>query len=1153
MFDKPIRPVLAAGFLAGLVSVAAFAQLSSQITGTISDPSGAVVTTANVTVANEKTGIKWEAKTNGAGIYTVPLLQPGAYRIEVQAPGFRTMSRAGIQLQVAQTAQLDFALEIGNAAQSVTVSDTAPLLDASSSAIGGLVTPEKVENLPMLGRNSNALVTLVPGVRATRQTTVNPVLESHYQFFSINGSRPNQSQFMFDGGNNTNLTFNGPEYSPQVEEVQEFRIQTSNFSAEYANSGGGVINVVSKGGTNQLHGSLFEYFRNDVLTANDFFSNRSGKARPVLRYNQFGGTVGGPIIKNRTFFFFAYEGLREGIPTVVTTSVPTALQRVGNFSQTLASNGQLVAIYDPFSTKPDPNNPGGYIRSQYSGNVIPASRIDPVAANIQSYYPTPTSAGDRFTGLNNFIFSGPSTRATDNYSGRVDHQLNTNTMLMVRFSRANLSNWTNPATFGQANVASPGYVTKPQHHPYVIGKVTETFSPTLFGEFIFSWARWFYQSYGLSNGFDPTKLGFPSYLAANSTTLGFPSITPGEVMSPLGSYYNEYDVSDRYEGKVNLSKVSGKHTLKFGGMYGMGKYFTRVFDNTTGSYSSSVAFTQGPNPLVSSATSGFGYASFLLGTMSSGTQNVTAINGSYTQPYYGVYIQDDYRITPRLTLNLGFRWEYEAPRVEEQNRVSNFDYTSTATLSNGTGVRGGLLFPGVNNVSRGSWNSNDKNFAPRFGFAYNFKDSTVFRGGYGIFYSNSWGNGRNNNAMPQIGFVCSTSAATSLDNGLTPFAVLSNPFPTGFCNATGSKAGLLTNLGQSLFILDRNAPQPYVQTWNFDIQRRLPGNTLLDIAYSGSRGIHLMGILEWDQLAPQYLGLGAQLNSQVPNPYYGVITQGQLATPTITLGQALRPYPQFLGVSSRNANYGNSSYNAMLLRAERRLSKGFSILAAYTWSKEIDNMIPSVNGFPGESFAGSALQNYYNLRNERALASWDTPQTLVISYVYELPFGPGKSFFSQGGVVGKIIGGWQINGNTTFQTGPPLQITGGNGSGSFAGTQRPNWNGQNPSLSGSISSRLQQYFTTSDFSFNAPFTFGSAPRLMPNLRGPGVNNFDVSLFKNTDITEKLRLQFRAEAFNLFNRVQFGVPNTNINSGTFGVITSQQNSPRNLQLGLRLLF
>ena len=1152
MKNGMLYSTLVAGLIAASAGEVAFAQLTGQITGTVTDSSGSVVPDASIAVVNEQTGIKRETKTNQSGIYAVPLLQPGMYRVSVEAQGFRSVSRAGVQLEVAQTAALDFTLEVGATSESITVQETAALLEVGTNAIGGVVTPEKVEDLPMLGRNSNALVTLVPGVRATRQTTVNPVLESHYQFFSINGSRPNQSQFMLDGGNNTNLTFNGPEYSPQVEEVQEFRIQTSNFSAEYANSGGGVINVVSKSGTNEWHGSLFEYFRNDVLAANDFFSNRSGRARPMLRYNQFGGTLGAPIIKNRTFFFFAYEGLREEIPTVVTTSVPTALQRTGDFSQTLASNGQQVNIYDPTTTVPDPARAGQYVRMPFTGNKIPESRLDPVALKIQSYYPQPTSPGDPNTRLNNFFFTGPSTRVTDDFSGRVDHQLNSKTILMGRFSRANLTNWANPATFGKSDVASPGYVTKPQHHPFALGKATRTFSPTMYGEFIFSWARWFYQSFGLSNGFDPTQLGFPSYLASHSISLGFPAISPGE-MSGVGSYFNEYDVSDRYEGKANLTKLWGKHTFKFGGMYGSGKYTTRLADNSTGSYAASAAFTQGPNPLVSSLTSGFGYASFLLGTLSSGTHNVTEIHGHYSEPYYGFYFQDDYKITPALTLNLGLRWEYEAPRVEANNQVANYNFNGTATLPNGTPVRGGLAFPGVGGLASGNWDPNKKDFAPRIGFAYNFKDAMVLRGGYGIFYSNSWGNGRNNSAMPQTGFVCSTPVATSLDNGLTPFAVLSNPFPTGFCAATGSSAGLLTNLGQSLTVLDRNAKQPYVQTWNFGVQHKLPWNTVAEIAYSGSRGVHLMAIQEWDQLAPQYLQLGAQLNSSVPNPYFGVITQGSLSTPTITLGQALRPYPQFLGVSTRNANYGESSYHAMLLRVEHRMSKGFTVMAAYTFSKEIDNMIPSVNGFPGESFASVTPQNFYNLSGERALSSWDTPQTLVLSYVYELPFGPGKPFLGGAGLAGKILGGWQINGNTTFQSGFPLAISGGNGSGTFAGTQRPNWSGVDPTLSGPVTGRLLKYFDVSQFSFNAPFTFGNAPRLMPDLRCPGVDNFDISVFKNTNISERLKLQFRAESFNSFNRVQFGVPNTSINSSAFGVISSQQNSPRNLQLALRLLF
>jgi hypothetical protein len=383
--------------------------------------------------------------------------------------------------------------------------------------------------------------------------------------------------------------------------------------------------------------------------------------------------------------------------------------------------------------------------------------------------------------------------------------------------------------------------------------------------------------------------------------------------------------------------------------------------------------------------------------------------------------------------------------------------------------------------------------------------------------------------------------------------VLSNPFPSGFCEATGSKAGLLTNLGQSLFVLDRNAKQPNVQTWNFNVQRKLPWDTVAEIAYSGSHGVHLMGIQEWDQLAPEHLTLGSQLNGLVPNPYYGVITQGTLSGQTITRGQSLRPYPQFLGVATRNANYGNSIYHAMLMRVEHRMSKGFTIQAAYTVSKEIDDMIPSVNGFPGESFSGAPPQNFYNLRGERALSSWDTPQTLVISYIYELPFGPGKPMVNQRGVLGLIVGGWQINGNTTFQSGFPLMINGGNGSGSFAGTQRPNWSGKDATLSGPVTDRLLRYFDTSVFTFNAPFTFGNAPRMMPNLRCAGIQNFDISVFKNTQITERFRLQFRAEAFNAFNRVQFAIPNTSINSTAFGVISGQQNIPRNIQLALRLLF
>ena len=1151
MKNSLFRSVLLAILITGAGASVLHAQLTAQLTGTVRDPSGAVVPGVDVTLINEGTGIKWEAKTNQVGTYTVPLLQPGNYRMEVKAQGFKAISRSGIRLDVAQTARLYFALEVGATTDSVVVTDDAPLLDTGTNAIGGLVAADKVENLPIKGRNSSAFMMLVPGVRATRATTGGPVLESHYQFFSVNGSRPGQNQFTLDGGNNTNVGFNSPEYSSQVEAVQEFKVQTSNYSAEYANAAGAVINIVTKSGTNQFHGSLFEYFRNDALAATDFFSNSAGRKKPMFRYNQYGGTIGGPIRRNRTFFFFGYEALQLRDPIISTTTVPTTLQKSGDFSKTFTAAGALIAIYDPFTTRQDPNNPGKYIRTPFPGNVVPGARISPVALNIQKYYPQPTSLGDPGSGLNNFFFSGPRTRPVQDYTARVDHQINSTTLLMGRFSRSNIV-ITNPATFGAANPGSPGYSRNPQSHPSGLVKLTKTFAPTLFGEFVGSFNRFDFDRRGLSNGFDPTQLGFPSYVAANSKALGFPGIGI-ESMSGLGGYQNERDAYDRYEGKANISKLKGRHTLKFGGLYSVVKFNSAQNSTADGNYSFAKSFTQGVDPFQSGATSGFGYATFLLGTLTGGNHNAGELRSALIEKYIGGYFQDDFKINSRLNLNLGIRYDYETPRTERHDQLANFDYNSSATLSNGTQVRGGLLFPGVGGLSRSHWNKSGKNFAPRIGFAYNLNTNTVIRGGFGMFYSNSWGSGRNGNGMPPTGFLCLSNITSSLDGGLTPFAMVTDPFPRGFCKATGSSRGLLTSLGQQVDMIDRNQKIPYAESWNLDIQYKLPKDILFEVAYAGSRGINLAGTLEYNQLDPKYMALGTKLNDQVPNPFFGIVAEGPLSEKTITLAQSLRPYPQFVGVSSRDATYGASVYHAMYLKVERRFSKGFSVLGSYTFSKLIDDVIPSRTGFPGESFSGAPLQNFYDRRSERALASFDTPHNLVISSVYELPFGPGKALLSGKGWTSKIVGGWQVNGIALFQSGPPLQINGGNPNGAFAGTQRPNWNGVNATKEGRIQDRLGAYFDTSVFSLNAPFTFGNAPRIMPNLRGPGAANFDLSMFKNTNITERIRLQFRAEAFNAFNRVQFNVPTTNITSAAFGRITSQANSPRDVQLALKLQF
>ena len=456
-------------------------------------------------------------------------------------------------------------------------------------------------------------------------------------------------------------------------------------------------------------------------------------------------------------------------------------------------------------------------------------------------------------------------------------------------------------------------------------------------------------------------------------------------------------------------------------------------------------------------------------------------------------------------------------------------------------------------TSRYSWDTIGTNVAPRFGVAYNLGNATVLRGGYGIFFAQMTGGSFNSNAIPNTGFNCITSMVASNDGGLTPSSFLANPFPTGFCSAPGNTQGLLTNLGQAIFATDRRNHTPLSQQWNFDIQRSLPGGILVEAGYSGNHGSRLLGDLEWNQIPLSAMSLGSRLLQTVPNPYVGIVTTGALSLPTVTLNQLLRPYPQFLNVTATASTYGSSIYHALQAKAEKRFAKGFSFLAAYTWSKIIDDVDASTVGFPGGTFAGGSLQNYNDRRNERSLATFDTPHNFAFSSVWEVPAGKGKALLNRSGWLDKVVGGWQANGILTLQSGTPLQIVGGNASGAFGGTQRPNWSGADAALDGAISQRLNRYFDTSAFTQNDPFTFGNAPRTMPNLRGPGVHNLSASFFKNLEVHESIRLQFRGEFFNIFNTPQFGLPNGNINAANFGVIAAQVNTPRDVQFALKLLF
>jgi len=1149
--------VLSLALLATAAGNRIHAQATAQITGAVTDTSGALIQGATVTVTNEGTNVVSDATTNDAGNYSVMFLPPGSYKVAVEKGGFRAVSRGGIVLQVAQVVKLDFQLEIGVLTESITVGTAGALLDVSTNAIGGVVASDKIENDPMKGRNSSAFMQLVPGVLMPANMGSQPVLESHYQFFSVNGGRPGQNLFLLDGGNDNDVGYNGPEYTASVETVQEYRVQTNNYAAEYANFQGGVVNIVTKSGTNQFHGDLFEFFRNNALEATGFFVNATGTPKPSLKMNQFGGTFGGPIRKNKTFFFGSFEGLKflipaggagsaAGLPTV--TSVPTALQRTGDFSKTFAANGSLITIYDPASVVPNPNSPGTFMRSAFANNVIPKDRINPISAAVLQYYPQPNTAG-ALTGLNNYRISASEPERDYNISLKMDHRLTDNTSLMGRYSES-FNETRLPNVYN--SVADPFNSDTLEHHASGVISLNRIFSPTFLGEFVASWNRFTYNISSAGTGFDPGKLGFPGYLAANAPVIGFPQFTIAS-FSNIGYYYASHDTWSRPEFRGNLTKTRGNHTIKFGGLFGMAYLNGLKNNNFDGTYGFTQQFTQGPNPLIASTTAGFGFATFLVGNPTSGTYNPTLENAADLSKYIGFYVQDEYKVTRRLTVNLGLRWDDEFPRTERYNHIPNWDFSSPTTLANGTKITGGLMFPGVNGLGRGQYNNQTKNFAPRIGIAYNVTDNTVIRAGYGIFYGNTFGAGDNFGQVPNTGFGCSTSVNATTDGGVTPAATISNPFPNGLCQVSGSKGGLASAMGTSALVFSRYYKTLYSQSWSLDIQRKLPKDILFQIGYSGSRGLHLPSAVSLDELNPRYLSLGTQLNNPVANPFYGVISQGTLSSPTITLAQSLLPYPQYLNVTWEVDPYGASTYHSLLAKVEHRFAHGFSILGSYTFSKIIDDVISSPTGFNADQFAFGYVQNYYNTHAERSIASFNVPQRLVISYVYELPFGPGKSFLTQGGALGKIVGGWQINGITTFRSGTPLVVTGGNTSALNAGTQRPNWNGQNPTLSGDPRSRLNQYFNTVDFSFNPLYTFGTAPRVMPDLYGPGINDWGISVFKNTSIRERFTLQFRAEAFNAFNRVQFANPATNITLGTFGVISTQANLPRDIQLALKLKF
>lgn len=1155
--------------LATLLLASAYAQTATGILdGRVTDSSGASIPSAKVIVENQDTGTaSQELTTNAEGRFYQSFLLPGSYRITVEKAGFAKYVQSSIKINVQQTVTLDIQMKVGDLTTTVQVEASAAQLSTESSTMSTVVGTKAILDLPLNGRNPFSLATLAPGV----------IPGGGGSTPWISGGRNATNEVTIDGTSvilpENNVSNLQTGYTPIEDSVLEFSVVTNALAAEYGRTGGGVINVATRGGTNQIHVTAYDFLRNSKLDTNTWANNRNGVPLAAFQQNQFGGLIGGPVVlphlyngRNKTFFFFSEQTQRSRRGSQSSASVPIDEWINGDFSNLKNSAGQAVTIYDPLTAADD--GTGRFVRQAFPGNKIPSTRFDPVAINLLKYFPKPNAVPtNAFSFQNNFFVSGKSVSDDDKFDSRIDHYFSDKFRM---FARGSYDHGENVPLNGFGNLGTSIGDGKNVSDLYNITmNGIYTFSPTTILNLNYGFARDVGIRYPFSEGTSPASLGFPaSYSAiAAAQNFEFPNISfSGNTnLSNLGqaTFTTLLNRPMSHIVRADVTKVLTKHTLKFGGEWRkMFLNFTQL-GQPDGQYSFSGGFTQQVVGASTSAVQGNGMASFLLGIPASGSIS-HSFDAATSSAYAGLYAQDDFKVTRKLTLNIGLRYDVDIPRTERYNRLSYFDLNAPSPIAGKVpgypNLTGAMMF--TNNDHRHQTPTDLNNIGPRFGFAYHAFDKTVFRGGYGILYSPSVMQASGTSGSGGVeGFQSSSNMNVSFDNGRTIAAYLKNPFPTGYNLPLGSVAGATSgaatdlglSIGDSFFIDYQN---PMIQQWNFNIQQQVKGNWVIDVGYLGSKGQHLIdgeSNMTYNQLPASFFSLGNALTQSVPNPFFGIITNptSALSQPTVLRRQLLAPYPQYVNVNAFRKPQANSIYHSFTLSAERRYSQGLTMLLSFTGGKLLDDSSQVV------TFLGNAgtKQDFYNRKAEKSISAQDVSKRLVISSTYELPFGKGRKFLTSASRPLELaLGGWQMNGIATFSKGLPLQISnGGNNTNLGSPGQRPNNNGQSGVKSGPVADRLNAYFDPSVFSQAPIFTFGNVSRTSPNLRAPGIHNLDFSLFKNFHASERVNVQFRAEAFNFTNSPTWGSPGTNVTApGSFGVITSASGQ-RQVQLALKLVF
>ncbi len=1166
----PALFTLMLGMLLLMASTAFAQEARGTINGKVLDANQAAVPGASVKIMNTAMGTTVSAQTNDTGLYQALYLLPGTYRITVEVRGFKKYVRDGIVVRVNDNIEIDVSLEVGNVGETVTVTADAPGLETTSGSMGQVIDSRRVAELPIPHGDPFKLMGLAAGVSFSRDPRLDrPFEPTHIVGYSIDGTRANRSDVTIDGVPSTSTANAGEviaSFVPPQDLVQEFKVQTATFDAQFGNTEGGVTNLSIKSGSNNFHGTAYWTKMPPGLFANDFFANKAGQARPDFTYTRWGGTVGGPVRipkiyngRNRTFFMYGIEGIPEARPrNNGTFNIPTQKMRSGDFSELLAANSGYQ-IYNPFTARRD----GSRIRRDpFAGNIIPANMINPIAKKfVDTYLPLPTSQGSA-DGTGNF--AQPELVENIKYLSntiRIDHVVNDKHRI---FGRGSWYNRDSDYNNYYKNIAT-GNTFLFKSRQGALDHVW-TISPTMVLNNRYGYNRFIRgtDSNPGNIGFDLASLGFPSY---------FNNLIPEDIRRFPRFDINQYQgtavggelrPTDTHSFNSTMNQALGAHSVKYGVEFRSYRETDKFFgNNQTGQFVFGSNWTRGPldNSAVPSDL-GFSFASFLLGLPTSGSISIPADYAEQSTTT-GIFVHDDWKVNRKLTLNIGLRYELEGALTERYNKsVRGFDFAAIQPIESAVkanlvktpvqgvdpalfSVRGGLTFAGVNGEPRGLYDVPKKNFMPRFGFAYKLTDKTVVRGGYGIFFGFL---GQRRGDVNQIGFSSSVPLNVSLDNGLTFAETLNNPFETyknGLPAPLGSSEGIRTFLGQGISFFQEKPSSPYNQRWEMSIQRELPAGYVVEVAYTGNRGTHAEITRDLNALPNQYLSTSttrdnttnSYLTALVANPFAGQMPASAgsgFRSTTIARQQLLRPYPQFSSVST-TTNDGYSWYHSLQSNVNKRFSQGYTFGLSYTWSKFMEAI---------------SYLNPADPRPSEAISDFDRTHRLTMNGIYELPFGKGRRLLANvNPVASRIISGWQLSGVYQYQSGAPINFGNIFFTGSFDDIDLPS----------------DQRTTDRWFNTNAGFVTASAaqpvnnirtfPLRLSNVRTDAINNIDLSVIKKTQIWENKNLEFRAEFINAFNHVLLPAPNTSVTSSAFGqiVASNQANYARRIQLTLRFVF